>query len=146
MKFYVKTFEALTNTQLYEILKSRCEVFMLEQNIICQDMDDVDYRSLHCFFEDAGRVIAYLRAYMDETDNKAYHIGRVLTLKRGAGHGRALMQKSMEILFAQGIETICLHAQTQAVGFYKKLGFTVVSEPFMEEGVEHVTMVHEKAA
>lgn len=146
MKFYAKTFEALTNTQLYEILKSRCEVFMLEQNIICQDMDDVDYRSLHCFFEDAGCVIAYLRAYVDETGDKAYHIGRVLTLKRGAGHGRLLMQKSMDLLFAQGVNKISLHAQMQAVGFYKKLGFTIVSEPFLEEGVEHVTMEYMKEA
>ncbi len=146
MKFYAKSFDELTNAELYEILKSRCEVFMLEQNIICQDMDDVDYRSLHCFFEDAGRVIAYLRAYVDETDDKAYHIGRVLTLHRGVGHGRTLMQKSMDLLFAQGVNKISLHAQMQAVGFYKKLGFTIVSEPFLEEGVEHVTMEYMKEA
>ena len=50
MVFEAKWFNDLSAAELYEILKSRSEVFLLEQNIICQDMDDVDYKSLHCYF------------------------------------------------------------------------------------------------
>ena len=49
MKFISKKFKELTNVELYEILKSRAEIFLLEQNIVCQDMDDRDNESLHCF-------------------------------------------------------------------------------------------------
>ena len=49
MNLIVKVFDELTAAELYEILKSRAEVFMLEQNIKCQDMDNVDYKSIHCF-------------------------------------------------------------------------------------------------
>ena len=49
MTFFAKTFNELSNTELYEILKSRCEIFTVEQSILYQDMDDVDKMSLHCF-------------------------------------------------------------------------------------------------
>ena len=62
MQFKVKRFGELTTAELYEILKSRSEIFLLEQNIVCQDMDDVDYDSLHCFLQENGRITAYLRA------------------------------------------------------------------------------------
>ena len=45
MEFLAKRFDELTTRELYEILKSRAEVFMLGQGIICQDIDDVDYES-----------------------------------------------------------------------------------------------------
>ena len=68
MEFQARYFEELSLSQLYEILKSRMEVFMLEQQIHCLDMDDVDYRSRHCFLEDGGRVVAYLRAFYQADD------------------------------------------------------------------------------
>ena len=64
MDFFAKTFAELSKDELYEILKSRSEVFLLEQHIICQDMDDADKNSLHCFFVDGNRVTAYLRGVL----------------------------------------------------------------------------------
>ena len=49
MEFFAKTFDELTTKELYEILKSRSQIFTIEQNIHCQDMDDIDYNSLHCY-------------------------------------------------------------------------------------------------
>ena len=43
MEFFAKTFDELTTKELYEILKSRSQIFTIEQNIHCQDMDDIDY-------------------------------------------------------------------------------------------------------
>jgi len=94
MKFFAKEFSLLTVYELYEILKSRTEIFLLEQNIICQDMDDKDKESLHCFFWEDDRVIACLRAYPTAVDEVT--IGRVITLKHKNGLGRELMTKSVQ--------------------------------------------------
>ena len=136
--FYAKMFDELSSSELYEILKSRAEIFLLEQKIICQDMDDVDYRSLHCFMKDRNRVTAYLRAFQAED---GVMIGRVLTLAHGNGTGRELMKKSLAAISEKfRYNRISLHAQTQASGFYEKMGFRIVSDVFEEEGVPHVTM------
>lgn len=139
MNFYVKKFSELSLKELYEIIKSRSEVFLLEQNIVCQDLDDVDYESLHCFFSDGKRVEAYLRAFCSGEDVAT--IGRVLTLEHGKGLGSELMRRSIpEIKKLFGCKKISVHAQKQAIGFYEKMGFSIVSDEFLEEGVVHVTM------
>ena len=52
MKLVSKFFEELTTIELYEILKARAEIFVVEQECIYQDLDDKDYKSLHVFYED----------------------------------------------------------------------------------------------
>ena len=139
MNFLAKSFSELSLEELYEILKSRAEIFLLEQGIICQDLDDNDYKSLHCFFFDGKRVIAYLRAFL--TDEDTVTIGRVLTLEHRSGIGSKLMKKSIEEIQKHfTCKKISVHAQKQAVGFYEKMGFTAVSDEFIEAGVVHITM------
>ena len=138
MNISAKFFEELTTRQLYEIVRSRTEIFLLEQRIICQDFDGVDYEALHCFFEEEGRVVAYLRAYKAEG---AVKIGRVLSLTHGAGLGRRLMAEALPIIREKfACRKVIVHAQKQAQGFYEKLGFTVTSPDYLEEGILHVTM------
>ncbi len=139
MDLIVKSFSELSLEELYEIIKSRSEIFLLEQNIVCQDLDDVDYTSLHCFFYDGKRVTAYLRAFA--LDNDTVTIGRVLTLEHRKGLGSELMKKSIEEIQKRfHCKRISLHAQKQAVEFYEKLGFYITSDEFLEEGVIHITM------
>ena len=76
MTFYGKYFEELTNVQVYEILKSRSEIFMLEQSIRCLDMDNVDYKSCHYFTQDGNRIIAYLRAFYPAEDKDEVKVGQ----------------------------------------------------------------------
>ena len=141
MEFFAKEFSQLTTRELYEILKSRAQIFLLEQEIICQDLDDVDYKSLHCFMCDGERVTAYLRAYMSDEINKTVKIGRVLTLEHKKGVGSDLMRKSIdEIKKHFDCQKICVHAQKQAMGFYEKMGFCAVSDEFVEEGIAHIMM------
>lgn len=141
MQFIAKIFTELTAAQIYEILKSRSEIFMLEQNIRCLDMDDVDYNCHHCFFEENGRVSAYLRAFYYDEDKKVVKIGRVLTLTHGQGHGSELMHRSIaEIKEKLPCEKLYVEAQVQARGFYEKMGFVAVSDEFIEEGIPHVAM------
>lgn len=139
--FKSKTFDNLTTTELYEIIKSRTEVFLLEQNIVCQDLDDMDYKSLHCFIEENGRVIAYLRAFMEDGNAETVKVGRVLTLDRGKGIGRELMKKSLEeIKKTFNCKRLHINSQKHAVGFYEKFGFKTCSDEFLEEGVVHISM------
>ena len=96
MEFIVKEFNELKPNELYEILKSRTEVFLLEQRIVCQDMDDVDYDSLHLFLWKNNRVMAYLRLFRIENNN--LKIGRVLSIEHKKGLGRILMQNTLKYI------------------------------------------------
>ena len=139
MNLIAKQFNELTTTELYEILKARSEIFVIEQNIHYQDMDDVDYDSLHCFFVEDNKVIAYLRAFYEKDD--IVKLGRVLTLKHGNGVGRDLLEQSLIVIKEKmKCRKICMDAQKYAVGFYEKFGFKVTSEDFLEEGIVHNTM------
>ena len=139
MNLIAKQFNELTTTEVYEILKVRSEIFVIEQNICYQDMDDVDYDSLHCFFVEDNKVIAYLRAFY-EKDN-VVKLGRVLTLKHGNGIGKNLLEQSLIVIKEKmKCKKICMDAQKYAVGFYEKFGFKVTSEDFLEEGIIHNTM------
>ena len=141
MQFQVKAFHELTATELYEILRARNEVFLLEQGIVCLDTDGVDYRALHVFAMESGRITAYLRAFSDEECPDTVMIGRVLSHTRGRGVGKALMQHAMRAIATRiPCQRFALHAQCHAAGFYEKCGFRAVGTPFMEEGVAHILM------
>ena len=139
MTFFAKTFDELTNIELYEILKSRYEIFTIEQNIVYQDMDDIDKTALHCFFVEDGLVVGCLRAYRGEDGR--IKIGRVLSLTHGKGIGDRLMRESLPIIKKHfNTNTISLNSQSHAEGFYRRFGFKTVSEEFLEAGVPHVKM------
>lgn len=136
-----KFFDELTTTELYEILKSRSEVFMIGQNIHYLDMDDTDYDSLHCFYMENGRVTGYLRAFSDVNNAGVARVGRVLALQQKQGTGSRLMQESEPFISEElKVNKIRLDSQKHAVGFYEKLGYTSISDVFIEAGIEHVEM------
>ncbi|MBE6638938.1 MAG: GNAT family N-acetyltransferase [Ruminococcaceae bacterium] len=139
MELKIKWFHELTNRELYEIVRARTEIFLLEQKIICQDFDGVDYDSLHCFLEKNGKIMAYLRAY--SVENGKVKIGRVLSITHGIGLGTKLMKEALpEIQKRWQKAAIILHAQKHAQGFYERLGFSISSPVFLEEGIPHVSM------
>ena len=63
MEMKSKFFHELTTQELYEILRIREEIFIIEQNCIYRDIDGHDYESLHVFYQEEGKVTAYLRAF-----------------------------------------------------------------------------------
>ena len=137
--FVAKVFDELTTSEIYEILKARAAVFVVEQNIVYQDMDDKDYGSLHVYCEETGKVTAYLRAY--ETEPGVVRMGRVLTLQHGQGLGGKLLNYGLEEIRQKfSPKIIVIDSQCHAIGFYEKVGFKVCSEEFLEEGVMHVKM------
>ena len=141
MKFIAKTFNELTTVELYEIMRARAEIFIIEQGMNCRDLDGVDYDSLHCFLWEDGAVRAYLRAFVTDMDTGTVKIGRVLSITHGIGLGTRIMTESIpEIKRRLGCK-IVVNAQKHAAGFYEFLGFKATSGEFMEEGIPHVEML-----
>ncbi len=138
MKFELKSFNELTSHEVYEILKSRAEIFTVEKGMRVLDPDGRDFACLHGLLTDDGRLIAYLRVEIKEGELK---VGRVLTLTHGQGHGRLLMEHALPVIAkAYGRNDITVHAQIESEGFYRAIGFTAVSDVYIEAGVPHVTM------
>ena len=141
MKLTRKTFDQLTTKELYEIIRVRAEVFVVEQNCVYQDLDEKDMESLHLFYEKDGKIQAYLRMFVKNPEEKLVQIGRVLTTARGTGLGIEIVRDGL--LAAKehfGAEEVYIEAQCYAIGFYEKAGFHVTSEEFLEDGIPHVEM------
>ena len=139
MKLVSKYFEELTTTELYELLKVRSEVFVVEQNCIYQDLDDKDYRSLHVFYEEDREVLAYLRAFTKKEG--VVQVGRVLSTTHGIGLGGKILKEGLlQIQEKFHPKKIYLEAQCYAIGYYEREGFKVCSEEFLEDGIPHVEM------
>jgi ElaA protein len=138
MEFAVKRFEELTLEELYEILRLRVDVFVVEQDCPYPEIDGIDYDSIHVFSMENGRVTAYLRYYESDV---CMRIGRVIAAERGKGHGKELMTKGIDLIrTTTDADRIVLGAQVVAMGFYESLGFRACSEPYDEDGIMHITM------
>ncbi len=140
IKWKEKYFEELSTKELYEILRVRAEIFVVEQNCVYQDLDQVDYRSLHIFGEDDnGEVQAYLRIF--EKDRNTLQMGRVLTREHGKGLGKEILKRGIHASREKMPGNVLrIEAQKYAIGFYEKEGFQVCSDEFMEDGIPHVEM------
>ncbi|MBE5841187.1 MAG: GNAT family N-acetyltransferase [Butyrivibrio sp.] len=144
MELIVKHFDELSTRALYEILKTRSEIFVVEQDCVYQDLDDNDQDAIHVFcWNDKGRVAGCLRVFWKDHDESAgvAQIGRVVTLEHGKGIGGQILHKGVEIAKEQlKAKKIYLEAQEYAIGYYATEGFEVVSDVFMEDGIPHVKM------
>ena len=142
MAVYSKVFSELTTKELYEILKARAAIFVVEQNCVYQDLDDRDYDSLHVFFEEDGKVTAYLRAF--SKGNGVVQMGRVLTVQHGTGLGKKILKEWIKnIRERMSPKQIYIQAQCYAIGYYEQEGFHVCSDEFLEDGIPHVQMILE---
>lgn len=138
MEIKVKSFSELTAAEVYEILKARASVFVVELGMNCLDPDGTDYNALHIFLTEDNKILAYFRAFFE---NNTVKIGRVLTINHGVGHGKELFKRAIpEIKRRFCFEKIVLDSQKTAVEFYEKLGFKAVSDEFLEEGIPHIKM------
>lgn len=143
MEFKIKLFNELTNDELYEINKSRFEVFVEEQKITEQEFDDIDKVCYHLFAMDQGRVIAYCRIIPEGIAYIQPSIGRVLVLKNY--RKKMLAEKMMKIAIEFITEklkgnSIVISAQEYILPLYKKLGFKKISETYMEVSIPHIKM------
>ena len=136
-----KKYEDLTLNQLYDILQARNAVFIVEQTCPYQDIDGVDPDCTHVMLYEGEDLKAYARVFEKRDEPGTAQIGRVLTLERGKGYGNQVLEECIDCaLNDYGMTSMYLEAQVYAVGYYKKHGFQVCSEVFLEDDIPHVQM------
>ena len=141
-----KTFQELTVDELYELLRVRSEVFVVEQDCVYQDMDGDDQKSIHLWLTVADKVVALARVCPAGTHMKEISIGRVITTIRGKGYGKQIMLHAIDVAKEHfGAKQIDIEAQEYAKGFYESVGFRQSSDTFMLDGIPHIRMTWIKA-
>jgi len=144
MKVAVKTFEELTNTELYQTMRLRSEVFVVEQDCVYQDLDNKDQKALHVLGIKKQNIVAYTRIFKPGDYFTNTSIGRVVVKKeeRKFGYGKVIMEASLEEIDKRFPESpIELSAQTYLVKFYNDLGFKASGEEYLEDGIPHIKMI-----
>lgn len=139
MEIFVKSFEELDINELYEILKLRVDIFVVEQACPYPEIDGKDYDALHVYLKNKGEIQAYARVYEEEGE---VHIGRVIAKERRKGYGTRVLEAAIKAAKENyNAEKIHIEAQTYAKSLYEKSGFVEVSEPFLLDGIEHIKML-----
>lgn len=139
-----KTFNTLTPNELYEALRLRSEVFIVEQNCPYLDEDNKDQESWHLMGWSNDNLVAYVRILPAGLSFKEVSIGRVVNSPsvRNKGIGRLLMNKAIEKTWELfGKQNIRIGAQLYLRKFYESLGFKGVSDIYLEDNIEHIEMV-----
>ena len=139
-KVIIKTFQELTNKEVYELLKLRFQVFIMEQEARYLDPDGIDYSSIHIFIKNDDESIAACVRIFPEEEKGVWHVGRVIAASRGKGVGKMILEAAAEEAKRQGASCLRLEGQVRAIGFYEKCGYSVSSEPFDEAGIPHVKL------
>ncbi len=142
MKLTVKRFKELTLAELYEILRLRSAVFVVEQTCPYQDIDNRDQAALHLWLSDEDGIAAYLRVMDKGVYDEEVAIGRVISLRRRRGYALQLLQEGVRVAReAFGAQLISVEAQVYARSLYEKAGFRQASEEFLEDGIPHIRML-----
>jgi ElaA protein len=143
-----KSFDQLSNIELYQVLQLRLEVFSVEQNVAYQDADGKDLQSFHILgYNQENELVAYARVLPAGLAYKELSIGRVVTSPkaRGTGAGRELFKKAMEFVNAiYGNVPIRISAQSYLIKFYSSFGFKPYGEEYLEDSLPHTGMLREQ--
>lgn len=147
MNWQIKTFSELSTEQLYDLLKLRVDVFVVEQECFYPDLDDLDRHPQvrHLFCYENNIMLGYCRllppglVYDDESA-----IGRVVVSELGRGRklGYELMERANQQTDALWPEHNChISAQEHLKNFYQKLGFEQISDMYLEDDIPHIGML-----
>lgn len=146
MNWIIKNFDSLSREELYEILRFRTEIFVVEQNCVFQDIDEKDFCALHLFLKDKNnnQIIAYARLFQPGDYFLQASIGRVAVKleNRKEGLGHHLMNKAiLEIDNNFHSKPIKIGAQLYLKEFYESHGFQQIDEEYIEDGILHIHML-----
>ncbi|MAZ37275.1 MAG: GNAT family N-acetyltransferase [Crocinitomicaceae bacterium] len=139
------TYAELSKEDLYEILRLRTEVFVVEQNCPYQECDNLDQLSMHYLVRKNGAIVAYLRMLLPV--NNIVKIGRVVVHKseRQNGFGIDIMQTAIADFNEQfDACTLKISAQQYLDKFYSDLGFYSTGKKYLEDDIPHQEMIFKK--
>lgn len=144
MKIKTKTYSQLTKDELYEILRLRAAVFVVEQDCPYQDIDNKDQIALHILGTKNDILIAYARAFKPNDYFELASISRVVVAKneRKYKYGYLLMEEAIKVINTHfNKTTIAVSAQEYLKKFYNKLGFKQIGKGYLEDDIPHIYMV-----
>jgi ElaA protein len=144
IQWQLKSFEELTPHQLYQLLRLRSDVFVVEQQCIFLDMDNKDQQCYHLLGWKGELLAASTRLVPPGISYPEMSIGRVVSSPqvRGTGIGRNLMEVSIKACYdLWGSAPIRIGAQCYLEKFYQSLGFEPEGEIYLEDGIPHIEMV-----
>lgn len=139
-----KHFSELSTEELYQILRLRSEVFVVEQNCVFLDMDNKDLVCDHVMGWREDELLGYSRIVPPGISYVESSIGRIVSspAARGLGVGRELMLQSIQTLYRlHGKRDIRIGAQYYLKGFYESFGFVQTGEIYPEDGINHIEML-----
>ena len=143
IEWYHKKFDELNADTLYQILKLRADVFVVEQNCVYPDLDGKDAGAIHLYAVHENQIVAYARLLAPGEAYPQAAIGRVVTHAnyRRLGMGKTLMEKAIALTCDIYKTThIYISAQLYLLHFYQNLGFIAVGESYLEDGIPHIQM------
>lgn len=146
LKWKIKPFEALNVNELYDVLKLRSEIFVVEQNCVYLDLDGKDKKALHLIGEYEGKIVAYSRLFDAGISFDNASIGRVVVDAnyRDKKWGHELMHEAIAGIKANfGKEAITIGAQLYLKKFYESHGFVQTSEMYLEDDIPHIEMIRD---
>jgi ElaA protein len=146
LEWNLRKFEELEVDELYQLLRLRSEVFVVEQQSIFLDADNKDQQSWHLLGKRNGQLLAYSRIVPKGISYEYSAIGRIVISPsaRNQGLGKELMTVSIEKLEGlYGKVTIRIGAQQHLEKFYNVFGFVQTSPAYDEDGIMHIEMTRE---
>jgi ElaA protein len=136
-------FPDLTPHELYDALRLRSEVFVVEQNCVFLDQDGIDKHCFHLLGYKGDQLVAYSRIVSTGIVHNEVSIGRVVTSPsvRKSGIGKELMSMSIKAVNdIYGNVPIKIGAQLYLKRFYESFGFEQISDVYLEDGIKHIYM------
>jgi ElaA protein len=146
VQWKIKAFDALTVYELYDILKLRSEIFVVEQNCAYLDLDGKDKIALHLFGEFEGKIVAHARLFKAGICFDNASIGRVTVDAnyRDKKWGHDLMREAIAgILLHFDESKITIGAQLYLKKFYESHLFVQTGEMYLEDDIPHIEMQRE---
>lgn len=139
-----KPWGEITTAELYSLLKLRTDVFLVEQRVDEEELDnrDLEPGTVHYWIEDAAGTAAYLRVLFDaqpEHRDAQRLVGRVVVRadRRGEGLAQQLLARVIDDF---GAEPMLLHAQEYIAPLYARHGFVAFGSVYQEAGIPHISM------
>ena len=144
MKFIL--FHGIDNmspSELYNILKLRQDIFIVEQDCVYEDIDGLDDISKHLLLKVGKELAAYSRIVPPKGKFDEISIGRIVVREkfRGSGYGKKIVLESIDRIVEEGHKSIRIEAQAHLLQFYKNLGFETAGETYILDGIPHLQMV-----
>lgn len=141
-KTSVFSFSDLSPEMLYEILKLRQDVFVVEQTCPYEDMDNLDQNALHLLMISENTLAAYCRILTEHSDLSFPAVGRIVVhpSQRGKGLGKLIIAKALDLIKSRGHVSAVIEAQEHLEPYYSSIGFFKTSEPYDMDGISHIKM------